>query len=180
MKKIVLVFLLLLVVVAISYFKSVRDQSSRQKLYQEGLDKGTSEATVYRQQSDSLKDLLDRRQTEFTDSTTRLVRMRQAETDSLKQIIADRDQALKQAAQKKKSAVLKTPVKPKPADSSQTSNKHYEILAYYKRRLQELPKDLSDYEKKVALNEVREETVKKFSISLTELEQLRLANNISE
>ncbi len=179
MKKIVLAFLLLIIIVAVSYLKSVRDQSNRQKLYQEGLDKGTTEVAVYRQTADSLKATLDSSRTAFADSTGKLQQAQNAETDSLKQVIADREQALLQATSKKKAAAKVQP-KPKPADSVQSAGKHAEILAYYKRRLQELPKDLSDYEKKVALNEVRDETVKKFSISLTELEQLRIANNITD
>jgi septal ring factor EnvC (AmiA/AmiB activator) len=179
MKKILLVFLLLVLVVAVSYIKTVRDQANRQKSYDEGLNKGEAEATVYAQQADSLKELMAQSQAEFADSTASLTQVQSAEADSLRQVIADQQQALQKATAKKKSAVKSAP-KPKPADTLRSSLNHAEILAFYKRKLEELPRDLTDYEKRVAVNEVREETVKKFAITLTQLEQLRKANNLSE
>lgn len=180
MKKIALAVVLLVIIVAASYFRSVRDQSSRQKLYQDGLDKGSQQTQLYQSRADSLHDLMVIHDSLNADSIFRLTQAHQSETDSLTQVITARDQALLQAAQKKKTSTLKAPAKPRQPDTLQTSLKHSEILTYYKRRLAELPKDLSDYEKKIALDEVKEETSRKFSIDVKELEKIRLANNLTE
>ncbi len=180
MKKIVLAVFLLAVIVAVSYLRSARDQSNRQKLYQEGLDRGSEQANLYQLRADSLSRLMSQRDSAYDDSLSRLAIIHKLETDSLNQAITDRDKEIQQATAKKKASAVKTPPKPRSADSLQTSLKHTQILAYYKRRLAELPKDLSEYERKIALNEVREETSRKFSIDQSELERIRLANNLSE
>jgi len=53
-----------------------------------------------------------------------------------------------------------------------------QILSYYKKRYRALPKDLSPYEKRVALAEIRDETAQKFSIPLSELDEIRTDNEL--
>jgi hypothetical protein len=63
--------------------------------------------------------------------------------------------------------------------SDATSQKHKEILAYYKQRYQGLPNDLSAYERRIALSEIRQESADKFKISVTELNNIRKAYKLS-
>ncbi|MEE8575903.1 MAG: hypothetical protein V3T31_01490, partial [candidate division Zixibacteria bacterium] len=51
-----------------------------------------------------------------------------------------------------------------------------DILTYYRGRCDELPKDLSAYEKRIALAEIREDTAEKFKITLDDLTTLREKN----
>jgi len=62
--------------------------------------------------------------------------------------ITELNRKLKQAS-KKKSTALSTRTK---------SDKHQELLAYYKKRYESLPGDLTSYVRKVALTEIRQET----------------------
>ncbi|HVP06871.1 MAG TPA: hypothetical protein VMS71_03440 [Candidatus Acidoferrum sp.] len=181
MKKFLLALVLLAVIVVISIVRSTRDREDRQKLYKEGLDTGAAQAEVYRQRFDSLSGAVEQQKAHFADSLGRVSQSQNQLTDSLRGELARKDQALSQATAKKRVSAAKPPVKPRSTDSLDTSGKHAQlILSYYRKRLESLPKDLSDYEKKVALNEVREETAKKFSITETDLEKIRLANNLTE
>ncbi len=181
MKKFLLALVLLAVIVVISIVRSTRDREDRQKQYQQGLDTGAAQAEIYRQRFDSLSGVVEQQKEQFADSVGKLSQSQNQLTDSLRGEIVRKDQALSQVTAKKKAAVTKPQAKPKSPDSLDTTGKHAQlILTYYRKRLESLPKDLSDYEKKVALNEVREETAKKFSITETDLEKIRLANNLTE
>ncbi|MEA1980558.1 MAG: hypothetical protein U9N54_06255, partial [candidate division Zixibacteria bacterium] len=57
--------------------------------------------------------------------------------------------------------------------SNEINTKHQQILTYYKDRFKKLPADLSNYERRISLNEIKEETAQKFEISLVELKNIR-------
>ena len=56
--------------------------------------------------------------------------------------------------------------------------RHKQILSYYKKRYRALAKDLSPYEKRVALAEIKDETAQKFSILLSELDKIRTGSEL--
>jgi len=107
----------------------------------------------------------------FADSLVKKDISYQSRIDSLEGVV---DKQQKQIS----SLASKTTAKPAATISKTTSakttlSKHEKILTYYKKRFTNLPKDLSDYEKRIAVKEIREETSLKFSISLQELKQIR-------
>ena len=88
------------------------------------------------------------------------------------------------AAQDKELARLKAlAAKASAASSSRSSVKigkssEHEILAHYRQAVEKLPADLSPYERKVALRELRVETAGRFAISVETLDQIRQKNNL--
>ncbi len=180
-KKILLVLVLLAGVVALGYYQSTRQAAAQRDQYRLGSQKGEREAAQTNQKLDSLQGLMGRIQREFADSLTRAEAVHRTETDSLRQIIAARDQELKQALERRKSVSNKGNTgNTQTIGSNEITQKHAQILAYYKKRLEGLPRDLSEYEKRIAVNEVRDETVRKFSISNSELERIRHNGNLSD
>jgi hypothetical protein len=90
--------------------------------------------------------------------------------------------SLKNALDKEKTAtknLASMPTTVKKTTPEPTISKHEKILTYYKKRYANLPNDLSQYELKIALNEIREETSQKFAISLKELKDIRQKNKLS-
>ena len=95
-----------------------------------------------------------------------------SERDSLTQVLATKDDslaALRKLAQKGQDT--------QKTAASQTYS-HEEILKYYKTSYRDLPKDLSPYERRVALTEIRDKTTRKFSITLAQLDKIRKDNNL--
>lgn len=171
MKKILLAVLLLALVVTVSYIKSVRNAESRDTAYREGKTQAATQLSDYEHQVDSLRLALGKKEVAFADSMVRTRADYQSEVDSLSDVVATRDKRIWDL----KSQLSKTS-KPKPTSrkvSNSVSKKHEQILSYYKKRHKSLPTDLTDYEKKVAVNEIREETARKYTITLAELKSLR-------
>ncbi len=100
------------------------------------------------------------------DSLAKIVSLEKSKTDSLKTMF---ESALPHK-EKRESGI----------DSTKENSllKHKQILSYYKKRYRSLPKDLSPYEKRVALAEIRDETAQKFSIPLSELNKIRTNNEL--
>ena len=53
------------------------------------------------------------------------------------------------------------------------------IAALGEKRYRNLPKDLTAYERRVALSEIREESADKFRITVAELNRIRKANKLT-
>lgn len=167
-KKIVLVFLLLVVLAGISYVKTYRERQQLDAAYDEAKSAQTEELTALQHSVDSLNNLLtankDKYQIELKDQQTGF----EQRLDSLEEIISKQEKSLVDL-EKKQTQKLANAKKSKPKQLSQ----HEKIYRYYKKRYTDLPKDLSDYERKIAISEIREETASKFSISLSELNRIR-------
>jgi septal ring factor EnvC (AmiA/AmiB activator) len=167
MKKVFAVFVLLAALVAISYFSAKRTETQRLEKYQEGYAQGTKEADKPKQKADSLTGLLDLEKKRFQDSIREIDSNHAIVVDSLNQEIATRDTRI--AALKTKKPVQK---------NKDLAITHSQILEYYKKRLNTIPKDLSGSERQIVLNEIRDETARKYSISLSDFEKIRKSNNL--
>jgi len=177
MKKIFLAIILLALVIGISYLKLSRQSVEKTSAYQKGHKESEKIVSEKQYQLDSLGQVLIEKEDLFTDSLTKIEKFYTDEKDSMTQSLESERlknkelsyqvDSLKQKAEKPKKTSKST------SFSKSEATKHKQILDYYKRRYVDLPKDLSDYEKKVARNEIREETVQKFSITLKELDQIR-------
>lgn len=177
MKKIFLAIFLLALVVGISYLKLSRQSVEKSNAYREGRHESEKIASEKQQQLDSLGQILVEKETAFTDSLTSIEGHYATEMDSLSLSLGSERLKNKELSSqidnlKKKTNTPKKQTK-NTSFSKTEATKHKQILDYYKRRFVALPKDLSDYEKKVARNEIREETVQKFSITLKELDNIR-------
>jgi len=172
MRKILLATMLLILLFAISYIKSVRGDSSRQAYLLEEQNESSRILQIKENQIDSLQLVAGSNEVAFADSLTKQRQDYQKEIDSLNAAIASGADEIGKLKQQQKMAAKKK----KPAAKSvskQTIDKNKRIMDYYKKRYLNLPEDLSAYERRIALNEIREETANKFKISLSKLKLLR-------
>lgn len=178
MKKLALAFVLLILLVGISYVSSMRSQAKLKQKYDQGFATGSKESVEATRRADSVSGAMNDAIQRYRDSLEATRSYYGDQSDSLQALLAQKDSeitSLKQKARSTKSTKTAT----KPA-STQAKLNHTQILDYYKRRLNDLPKDLSDYERKVALNELRDETAKRFSITLAELDKIRQNDSVKQ
>jgi hypothetical protein len=183
MKKVILAVVLLVVVVGVGYLSALKNQAAEKSRYQEGYAKGTQEASVAKKEADSLRAVLEKHEVAFSDSVKELNARHGRELDSMSHVVASKDSLIRAATKVRKApAQVARPVKSpaKVAVNKTDALTHLQVLDYYKRRLGQLPTDLSDYERKVAVDEIREETAKKFSITTADLDKIRQNSNVSE
>ncbi len=171
MKKILLGIILLTVVVAFGYVKFVRDGRRTNEAFLEGKSEADRELQGSRIEAESLRYHIGEQQVEFADSIVALSLRHQAEVDSLVRTI--------DSLQENRPAV--------PASGSKTeagkltheqAALHKKVLTYYRKRFDDLPSDLTSYEKKVAINEIRQETAVEFNITVAELNEIRDRNDV--
>jgi hypothetical protein len=180
MKKILLGFLLIIALVVISYYSAVRTDNRVKKEYTSGYSKGEKEALVQKSRADSLESSLRQTRNQFNDSLKIIALAQEAVVDSLSRAIESKDKALAERTSRKSQNSKKSDSGTRKANLSRPGITHAQILDFYKGKLKTLPADLSPYERTVALDEIREETSKKFSISVTDLDSIRKVNNLAE
>ncbi|MCK4606260.1 MAG: hypothetical protein KAU35_03075 [candidate division Zixibacteria bacterium] len=168
MKKMIVAICLLIIVVGVTYVKVVRGTSQRQISRDEGKKEATGELLAYRQAVDSLQYLIEQQEIAFRDSLSHRDSAYQAGIDSLMIVL---DSMWAQAGGEVDSTQEESGA-PTDAEIAEEAA-HSEIIAFYEKLYQGLPNDLSKYERKVALHEIRLETAQNFSISLNELKALR-------
>ena len=185
MKKIILGILLLTVLVVAGYFQSVRESERRARSFRKGYQTGADSVLVAQPDFDSVSELLARErraleeyQAAVADSLSQLDSLRDWAVDSLEGVIkkqgADITRLKQQASSKKTPSKSQQAVKP----AGSGSPSHQEILSYYKRVMSKLPGDLSAYEYRVSVDEIRAETAAKFSITVDRLNQIRDDNHV--
>lgn len=176
MRKVLLVVVLLVLIVGVSYVKTYWEQRQRETRYDQGFKEGAQTLDRTDREADSLRSALAQQHLVFADSLVDMEKSHRAEVDSLATIIDEKDKAISTLTSAPTSIASAEQIEPV---SSQTISKHEEILRYYKKRFAELPQDLSEYEKRIAANEIREETSLKFAISLSELKEIRKKYKLS-
>ena len=180
MKKLIGALFLLLVLLAVSYFKVVREDSAQTQVYQEGLQQGSENRAAMVEVADSFAEVIDSYEVTLSDSQRIWEQRNLAIGDSLGEEIAHRDDRIASLTHKQRDLEKQLASAEKKATSN-TPKKytHQEILAYYKKKYKALPPDLSPYEKRIALAEIREESARKFSITVSELNKIRESNNLA-
>ena len=176
LKKIIIGIFIIALLIALSYLKTIRENNEKKSAYKRG--QGDTELTInnYKQDIDSLNQAIRKQELTFTDSIVQNDNNYQKEIDSLNKEIDDQSREINSLLKKVRTSQQNSQKK---TSSSKTLSKHEKIYQYYKKRYTSLPKDLSSYEKKIVINEIREETAQKFSISLSELEQIRKKYNLN-
>lgn len=179
--RIALAIILVGVLVGLVIFKTGRDQSQIDEAFRQGVAKAQVEVSAYQKRVESLRVSTDQTRLAWGDSLRRHDSLFRAYRDSVNSVIIAQADQIKQLKKKSPSTTKSgaTASTPKTKNGTGTvSTKHLEILTYYKNRYKSLPSDLSLYERKAALNEIRQETTTKFAITPTELDQIRKANQI--
>jgi hypothetical protein len=175
MKKLLVALLFLAAVVAVSYFKVLRQENRNARAYDTGYSEGSGELDRVRTQADSLGGLVIGYRGALKDSLAARDSLNLRERDSLTKIIATQEESLKTLATKQAAASRSTSSATKKVDPAKRQK---EILAYYKKRYEKLPDDLSPYERRVALTEIKKETAQQFSISVSDLDKIREKNKL--
>lgn len=160
----------------ILYYQSSQRSDAQKAAYQTGYVKGSDEQRPQVLAADSLRDSLAKLESEKRQRDT-AYRQLLAVNDSLEALansqstkINDLSKSVRLAASTPKGAGKPAIVKP--------VTSHSQALAYYKKRYESLPGDLTSYERQVAVREIRLETANKFSMSLGEFEKLRTAGKL--
>jgi len=180
-KKALLAILLLGLVLAVSYVKSYREDQKRSEAVREIADSASREFEELSSSVDSLKTIVGKSRTSYEDSIQKLNEYHAQETDSLKQALFANDKEIKHLAEtiKKVTSNTRKSEKITGAPKTDSSDFHHRVLLYYKKRFKDLPADLSSYERRVALSEIRDETARRFSISVKELNRIRADQKLS-
>jgi hypothetical protein len=166
MKKLLAALLLIVIVVAVSYYQSERHQDDIQRAYSEGESGRTEDLARRDREIDSLQHKIEQIESSYADSLRLQGSVSSREIDSLKRRLkASVAEAAQQATADGE-------------EQASVSDRHLQILAYYKERFRNLPSDLSAYERKAALTEIRIESAEKFAISVDELNRIRKKNNL--
>ncbi|MFQ5498362.1 MAG: hypothetical protein ACE5FH_01710 [Candidatus Zixiibacteriota bacterium] len=180
MRKVLVGILLLALIVGLSYVKALRSRKQMDVAVDASKQSLALEIASYRLKIDSLKQAMGQKEVQSADALVSKDISYQSLIDSLGRIVDSLNQH-SQGLSKELAARKSSPSKKKPetaAKKSKVSERHREILAYYKKRFEQLPKDLSKYETRVARSEIREETAQKFAISSRELDNIRNQNGL--
>ena len=176
MKKVLLLILLLVLLIGVSAIKTYREHRQRDASFDKGKQASAKELVKLQDMADSLELATGNKEVEFGDSLTRLARQYRGSLDSLEDMIDSQSATISSL---KKAAEASSHTEASQKKTTSALSEHEKILTYYKKRYADLPGDLSTYEKKVAVNEIRAETAKRFSISVEELEKIRQANKLN-
>ncbi len=175
MRKFFIAIDLLVLVVAVSYLKAVRDQDKVEESYEKGQKASEFKALALESDVDSLHQYIGKQNVMYAESLTNQQVSHRRQIDSIAEIVDSRDGKISELDQELKDTrgATKTVLGSKPK-----LTKHQELLSYYKKRFQSLPTDLTNYERKVAITEIRQETARKYSMSISELNRIREKNNL--
>lgn len=179
LKKIVLALVFLGLVVAVSYYRAVTQKERTTAAYERGQEESAHQVEEYADRLDSLAYSVERQEREAAKSLWRRELAYRKGYDSLGKLIELKEGEIapprtgveQSQPPNETTKVVEDTIKRKPL-------KHEQILSYYNKRYRTLPEDLSPYEKRVAVAEIRGETARKFSISLRELDKIRVDNKL--
>lgn len=178
LKKLFILSLLVAVVVAVSYYKTRLNESNTSAAYQSGQEAARQEIDQRQDRSDSLMAELTLKNQTLIETQAAQDTLRLAEKDSLTSVI-DSQQSLILSMTEAQEQLASTPKTVTKIKKQSVDENHLQILAYYKKMYQDLPTDLSAYELRVSLSEIREVSARKFSISVAKLNQIRQANGLN-
>jgi hypothetical protein len=166
----------LAIVVGVSLLQAYRHKDALDSAYTKGAEQQLATSQSLKTEVDSLQQALLSERSAVNDSFTKTDAIYQAKVDSLENEVTSRDSIIAFQNTKAKKQATQTHAA---APVKKVDDKHQQILSYYRKRCESLPKDLSEYERKVAYAEIRTETAQKFEISITELNRLRTENKLT-
>jgi hypothetical protein len=182
-RKLALAVVLFAIVIGVSYLKTTRGEQ-RVSAVREANREMAQENIGLKKSVDSLQTEISDTAGRLSDSIQQLDNAYKSNIDSLTQLAASREEEIgklderlkaEQAAAKKAENPQTT--RPKASRSGRkevdTEAFNKRVIDYYQKSYVELPKDLTEYEYRVAVQEIRQETAEKFSITVSRLDELR-------
>jgi len=179
MKKVILALVILAVIVYAGYYRAVKHKEKNNNTYERGMMESKLKIESLNNSFKLLLDSIKQQEIEVAESLWQRDLSYRKGLDSLEAVLNEKDEEI---------TFLKTELqeaRPHQKISSMSANPeqhkvltHEQILSYYRKRCRGLPEDLSQYEKRVALSEIRYETARKFSISLQEFDKIRDNNKL--
>jgi len=166
--KLTLSIVLLILIVAVSYIQAVRRQTKVDNSFQLGIKASQKDVLELKSATDSIKTLMGDLEVKHGESLLVRDKIFQKNVDSLSKIITVQEKSIIELKKKGKTD--------KPSTSQNQidfERRHRELLAYYKKRYEALPADLTECERKVAISEIRQETAGKYSITSSEFNRIR-------
>lgn len=180
MKKLLLGILLLAALLAITYLKSVRDSERQAEAFLEGREAGVRLTQEDQADLDSLSDLLNQERTTLTEYRTALADslverdlLYSQTVDSLMTRIESLQSEIAQLGERALADNSASGDSGVSQEDTSSKASHTSILNHYRLAMSKLPADLSAYEHRVAVNEVRFETATKFDITVNRLNKIR-------
>ena len=185
MKKVLLGLVLLALLGLISYLQMEHSAERRAEAWVAGHDVGQRKAELDQPNFDSLLDLVELERSRLTDLQA-TVEATEAEKEAGYQTTIDSLAARIEAQQKEigrlQQQLVTAKARRKPAASTASGSAAKpstgDILGHYRLAVAKLPADLSVYEQRVAVEEIRTETAQKFHITVERLNQIREDNNL--
>jgi len=176
-KKLLLAILLIVLILGASYLKTVLDENKIDQIEREVARKSTDQLRDLKVSIDSLQSGMERTKMVLVDSIRLLKATCTRETDSLNDLLVAQSRGIKQASSVPNSDTAGGKLA---ANTSRLDSLdfHHKVLVYYRKRYEALPGDLSRYESRVALSEIRQETALRFNISIDDLNEIRNKNNL--
>lgn len=167
MKKLLLAILMLAIIVGISYVKARRGSAMVGSSTSAHNDGEVVELWTYQRAVDSLKYLISQQDIMHQKDLQRTQMETQHQIDSLIRLL-DKSES--------------TVVVPSPEPTGPTPEeelRRQQILDHYRKLYRGLPTDLTKYERRVALYEIRLKTAEKFDIGFEELKEIRSKAGLS-
>jgi hypothetical protein len=185
MKKVLLGLVLLALLGLISYLQMEHSAERRAEAWVAGHEMGQHKAELDQPNFDSLLDLVELERSRLSDLRATF-ETTDAEKEAGYQVTIDSLAARIEAQQKEigrlQQQLVQAKARRQPAASaaqaSSAKSATGDIIGHYRLAVAKLPADLSAYEQRVAVEEIRTETAQKFQITVQRLNQLREENNL--
>lgn len=167
MKRLLLAILMLAIIVGISYIKAKRGSAMVGSSTRARDNAEVVELWAYQRAVDSLKYLISQQDIMHQKDLQRTEMETEHRIDSLIRLL---EQSESREAQSSTKANESNP---------EEDLRRQEILDHYRKLYRSLPTDLTKYERRVALYEIRLKTAEKFDISFEKLKEIRSAAGLS-
>lgn len=175
MKKFLLGIILFVAVVAASYLKVSYSSQEKRRQVTEFEQQRSADSLRALAKVDSLGQLLEQSRLSLDEFMAEQEQTEGRGADSLGRIIEKQSSRITRLTEDLKSAqkkITKLRVKNKPTKRSESGIDEGAIAKYYKSRIEKLPSDLSDYERRVMIEEIGEKTISRFSITPDQFDRI--------
>ena len=178
MKKLAIATVLVVLLIGVGYLKMLREDRRSTQAAQDGYKAGLAEAASQQQNVDSLRQVLAGQQVTMAESLFSRDRLHASRIDSLTVTVDSLESRIAQLKEPGKMEEGSAAVLSTGENVSEAKNRHLEILGHYRKAIEQLPGDLTAYERRVALFETRQETAQKFSITVAQLNEIRTEHSL--
>jgi len=175
-KKIVIALVLVVVIAAISYVKTQRAVGHSDSEAKADSIRRVEQLWSYQIMVDSLKELVKLQETEHAKAMYSKEMRYKLEIDSLLVLL---DSTEESSLADTSASSEEKPVEVVPELTPEQMRFRADVLDHYLGLYEELPKDLSAYERRVALAEIRLKTAEECEISLNQLHEIRQQGGLS-